>query len=459
MPQKKDEQNILLIVMDSLRAKNLKCYGYYRNTCPNINSLAEQGVLFKTVYSSNNSTSPSFLSTLSGRHLLKQNKDTPFYSNEEINSFYNSGGIFLQEILKKKGYKTYCLNNLYGWQKKGFDYYLNEIDNVNLEKINSNFYLFLKKIFYYFISKYPLSYFYAKKIINRKKEGNNAKAITNNAIEIINKTKKTERFFLRVDYNNTHIPYDPGEFKNKFFSKEKTKNFFKKTYKKHENKRFSLLAKHSFKRNSTIEEVIDEYDSSIFFNDFLIGKIIKTLKQKKIYENTIIIITGDHGENLGEHNLCCNHDGLYDSSINVPLIIKAKNLLKGKVVEGLTQLVDIVPTVLELNKINYNNFLFDGKSLCPLIYDDKQIREIIFLEEIFDLKRRGIRTNKYKYIETTKIPRKIEIYDLKKDPEETLNIVNNKKLLEQLNSEFNNTIKNLKKINEKRRINKIILNK
>ena len=189
MHKKEETQNIILIVMDSLRAKNLGCYGYYRNTCPNINSLVKEGVLFKTVYSSNNSTFPSFLSTLSGRHLLKQNKEIPFYSNDEINSFYNSGGIFLQEILKKKGYKTYCLNNLYGWQKKGFDYYFEEKKEINLEKASSNLKIFLKKIFNYFIFKYPFSNFYMKKIMNKKKEWKEGRFITNKAIEIINKTK------------------------------------------------------------------------------------------------------------------------------------------------------------------------------------------------------------------------------------------------------------------------------
>ena len=130
--------------MDGLRPKHLGCYGYHRNTSPNIDNLAKDSVLFQKHFSTNGTTDNSFLSYLSGRHILKgpglgvHVSDGMFYSPEELKNFFDSGGTFLQEILKKHNYKTYCLKHLHGWQKRGFDYYFKETFS-NLHELSDSF--------------------------------------------------------------------------------------------------------------------------------------------------------------------------------------------------------------------------------------------------------------------------------------------------------------------------------
>ena len=112
---------------------------------------------------------------------------------------------------------------------------------------------------------------------------------------------------------------------------------------------------------------IIKYKYLIFYDDFLIGKIIDALKQENLLEDTIVCLFADHGESLDEHELYFSHLGLYDVSFNVPLIIFGGGIPKNKKIETLTQLKDLAPTILDLLNINYDSIQFDGKSLLPLI--------------------------------------------------------------------------------------------
>ena len=446
--------NIIFFVMDALRARNLGCYGYERNTSPNIDSLAKNGVLFSKFFSTNNSTDNSLMSILSGRHILKENtfcpnmQDSLFYTKEELKSFFDSGGIFLQEILKKNNYKTYCLKYIHGWQKKGFDYYFKEGSGKLIKKSKNildslrdhkEIFSILQKLYHLSSSKFITCHLAARKIKNNLKHPVDERA-TDEAIKIIKNNKGKEKFFMWIDYSDTHMPYNPGKFIGKF-------------------------GNHS----NVVEDVIARYDEAIFYNDYLIGKVLKTLKEENLFDNTIILFLSDHGESLDEHQIYFDHHGTYDVSFNPPLIIHGKKLQTTKI-NALTQLEDITPTVLDLLGVRYNPSLFDGKTLIPLIRDNKQqIRDSVVLEEGFLGTKIILRTDKYKYAEAkSKKDAKcikcnkihggvIELYDLEKDPDEKTNLASkNKELRMKMKMKLDKEIINLKTINEKRRLNKIL---
>src|SRR3989338_10456241 len=263
--------NVIFIVMDSLRAKNLSCYGYNRNTSPNIDSLANKGALFEKAFSTNNSTNPSFLSILSGRHVLKEDKNTFTYNKEEIKSFFDSGGTFLQEALKKNGYKTYCLSYLLNWQKRGFDYFWKLNDEENEEennKRNSYFYRIMKDLIYYISSRPKFSFLFSKKIKSEVKSEPIGEKATDDAIRIIKENKKNN-FFMRIDFDDTHTPYNaPGIFAKKFIAEEKGELLFKNLKKRNFNKRYQTILLSFFDRNIGINEMIAKYDSAISYNDY-----------------------------------------------------------------------------------------------------------------------------------------------------------------------------------------------
>ena len=457
--------NVIFIVMDALRAKNLGCYGYNKETSQNIDNLAKRGVLFKNAFSTNNSTSPSFLSILSGRHLLKKDQNTFLYNENEINSFFNSGGIFLQEILKKRGYKTFCLNELYNWQKRGFDYHWEDSDEKTRDesaKIKESYAFKLGKEIFYFLSiKYPFYYFTSLKL-KKQKVGRDDRRVTDEAIEII-KRNKENNFFIRIDYSNTHMPYySPDEFEMKFIAEKKGERLLDKLTKENSTERLRALCRAYFPSNITLGEVIAKYDGAIAYDDYLIGKIIKTLIEEEIYDNTIIVFFSDHGESLGEHNIYVDHFGLYDTTMRVPLILSGPRIPENKEIESLVQLEDVTPTILNILGINYSPLDFDGESLLPLLLGEKEkIRDNILLEEVFNLRRIGVRNEKYKYIKVlsnqTEKKKEPELYDLEGDPNEKENIINeNKKVAEEMEVVLRNLIKNINKANEKRRLAKIL---
>lgn len=461
--------NVIFIVMDSLRKKNLSCYGYNRNTSPNIDSIANKGVLFEKAFSTNNSTNPSFLSILSGRHILKEDKNTFTYSKDEIKSFFDSGGSFLQEVLKKNGYKTYCLNYLLNWQKRGFDYFWKSDDEENEkdnDKKKSYFYKMIKDLIYYISSRPQFSFLFSKKIKREVRSEPIGEKATEDAIRIIKENKKNS-FFMRIDFDDTHTPYNaPGEFAKKFIAEENGELLFKNLKKRNFNKRYQTILLSFFDRDIGINEVIAKYDSAIAYNDYLIGKIINTLEEEKLLDNTYIFLFSDHGESLTEHNTFFSHSGLYDSVMNVPLIIYGPRIEKNKKISSLVQLEDLMPSVLDLLKIEYSNLMFDGESLLPLIKGEKgKIRDSVFMEEIYDIKRRGLRTEKYKYIEINNLKNdkeKIlrELYDLEFDPYENNNIAfENKDLSLEMREKMQNAIKELRNNNEKRRIKSLVLNR
>jgi len=274
-----------------------------------------------------------------------------------------------------------------------------------------------------------------------------------------------------IYFCDTHLPYNsPEKFQKKFTAEKKGEKIFEKISNKGFNKDHVDFMKRSFSHNDTLEDGIAKYDSAINYNDYLIERIIKTLKEKKLLENTVIFFFSDHGESLTEHEIYFHHHGPYEHTFHVPLIIFGKELPKNKRVKSFIQHEDITPTIFNILNIKYNPILFDGKSLLPLIYGKKEkIRERVFMEDNSSFKKRIIRTNKYSYMEslsrkdaTCKICNNvhqgiIELYDLKKDPEENINIAKkNKKVLKEMKLLLDKTVRDLRNINEKRRINKFL---
>jgi len=181
--------------------------------------------------------------------------------------------------------------------------------------------------------------------------------------------------------------------------------------------------------------VIEQYLQAIFSVDFHIGEITKALKNYNLFDNTLIIITSDHGESLLEHEIFFNHHGLYDVSVHVPLIFHYPlRLSVPKRIPAIVQHIDILPTILDILNIGYE-LEFDGKSLIPLIEGKtKKNHDFILLEESYAQRKRALRTSHYKTIVNLYKEKNIcslcgyshsednQLYNLKDDPFESKNI-------------------------------------
>jgi arylsulfatase A-like enzyme/Tfp pilus assembly protein PilF len=167
------------------------------------------------------------------------------------------------------------------------------------------------------------------------------------------------------------------------------------------------------------------YDGEIAFADAQIGRLIAFLKAKDLYRNTIIILTGDHGESLGEHGERTHGFFLYNATLHVPVIIHVPQAESAvKTVPGVVSLVDLMPTVLQALKVDLPAQV-QGRSLLPLMTakTDEKSRSIYaetFLPRLhFNWSElRSVETEKYQFIEAPKP----ELYDLSRDPAETQNV-------------------------------------
>lgn len=463
------KQNVILIVIDALRARNLGCYGYSKNTSLNIDKLADEGILFKNAFSTTNATDSSITSLFSGKYPLSHgiNTHAEQVTKDIVHKFEKSGIKFLQEILKKRGYKTVSIDYLNRWYKRGFDKCLpNTTESISI----------LENILMKFFDNSPLKIklsmikFQNKIFKNGIVKG---EKFTDIAVRnIIDFAKIKEPFFLFIHYWDVHLPYDPPKNFLKFFSEQEYNQ--KLELKKIINKINGIWGSRLkiFTENlKTTNEMLARYDACIKYVDQQIGKIIDTLKQYHIFDDTIIIITSDHGESLVEHGIYFDHHGLYDESIHVPLIIKLPKKMFSNRIDAFVQHIDIVPTILDTINIPFKDN-FDGVSLLPMINNGVDIRDFIFAEESYTQKKKCIRTKEYKYISSeTKMDAicrycgithggNEELYNLINDPKETKNILSEKpEIVKELKNKLISFIDYLidKKLNEeKNKINNII---
>ncbi|MBD5779516.1 sulfatase [Pelagicoccus sp. NFK12] len=173
-------------------------------------------------------------------------------------------------------------------------------------------------------------------------------------------------------------------------------------------------------------ELIRGYYACVSYVDAQIGKILQALQQLQLDDNTIVVLWGDHGWNLGDHSLWCKHS-VYESSLHIPLLLKAPGFTPGRT-SGLTESIDIYPTLCELAGVPIPHSV-EGKSFVPLLRDPSRP----WAEVAASRFGRGdsIRTSQYRYSEY--IDSKGEftarmLYDHEADPLENKNIAEQKSL-------------------------------
>lgn len=367
---------VVLISIDTCRADYLSCYGYPLKTTPNIDAVADDGFLFKNVISPIPSTLPAHCTMLTGT--------IPPYHGVHDNYEYQLGdsNITLAEILREKGLTTGGIISTTVLQansglNQGFDSYDDKLENPHV----------------------------VPGVTHVEQRG---KETTQKAIKWLEK-HKDEDFFLFLHYYDPHYSYEPPEsFAFKFmdvvpYSKQVASNY----------------APGNFKSQLAL------YAGEIAYTDHCIGQVVKKLKELKLYDSTLIIITADHGEMLWEHGEPSHTYFIYQSAIKVPLIFKLPGKNKSKKIETIVGLVDIVPTVCKLLDIEIPKEIH-GKDLSGHfsrnITNDPD--RVVFCESMTATKFTGnsllgLVSNRWKYIQTTRP----ELYDLIEDPYELNDLI------------------------------------
>ena len=382
--------NIVLIALDTQRADHLSCYGYPKRTSPFLDSIARRSVLFERCYTPNIPTHPSFTTMLTGKEAI---------THDIVNI---GGGVplaadirLLPEILKDHGYTTVAVDSMGRHFKRGFDEY------ISYEWDRSN------------------------PTVLRKAETVNEKALP-----VIERLRGQEQpFFLFLHYWDPHTPYlPPPAYTRKFYPKDRD------PYDVNNHSLDEAWTWEPFKWYfhdwmpgvTDAEYVINLYDGETAYMDQHLRSIFAALAP--VQQETLVIITADHGEILNEQLGYFDHHGLYEGNVHVPLILYWPGSLPGgKRVAGMVQNLDIAPTLLELAGI-VDRDRMEGLSLLPPIFGLRagNYDELYFSEATWQVKR-AIRTQQYKFINSIEQdphgrPMQ-ELFDLESDPQEQHNIV------------------------------------
>jgi len=340
-PNKKP--NVILLVLDTQRADHLSCYGYSRKTSPNIDKFSTEAAKFKKCYSTANWTVPGHASIFTGKYLITLGCHCPgvsFMEDKELGKKYVSFPLIdeeltFAEILKENGYQTAAVISNTGNVTKfnglhqGFEHW----DTKDVITYKTFAYILLNKI-QIKIKREIIELFY--NTLYR-----NATDINKAIYKWLDK-RKEKPFFLFVNYNDPHSPYrPPSPYDTKFPGKMDNFNLMKVKEEVMSQKRKITKAEKN--------HLLSQYDGEILYLDNELGKLFARLKNEGLYDNSIIIITSDHGEHFGEHDLIEHGNELYDPVTSVPLIIKpSKNFEWNPVVDQTVQVIDILPTILEM---------------------------------------------------------------------------------------------------------------
>ena len=243
-------------------------------------------------------------------------------------------------------------------------------------------------------------------------------------------------FFLFLRHMDPHAPYlPPAPYERMFYHGDETDPDNKSMEPVLAFKPFAdFLASWLPPGISDKDYVIAQYDGEIAYMDACIASIFQALEAHGIMDETLIIINGDHGETLYEHDCYFDHHGTYDNVLYVPLIIRYPGKVPaGKRVSGFNQHKDLVPTIMDLLDIGEDDInwpsdkRFDGRSLLPMIQGEVASHESEFyITECTWMRKHGWRTPGWKLIVALEpdfhFKPEVELYNLVEDPEENVNL-------------------------------------
>jgi arylsulfatase A-like enzyme len=332
MNRNNSRPNIIVIILDALRAKSVSCYGYNKRTTPYLDDFALENFLFRHAFTTSTWTIPTHASMLSGLYLSQHRIE-----NVKGDRRFNESIVTLPQALHERGYTTaaFSQNMLFSpeYHFEDFDTFKTLDERLDVERLTG-----------------------------RKRKTGDLGNVFGKASKYMAKAKAPRRifnsiydwikadhdpFFLMVNITNTHYPWAPPL--GLLLSEVGMKNLKHLT-------NDNLVNLKPFQYNSGNWETTETqrrmwrllYDASIMHVDREVGRFLRKLQGWQGWNNTYIVVTADHGEMLGEYRNIVGHTlCLHDNILHVPMIIKVPHNSIGTEVEGVVQTVDLYPTVLD----------------------------------------------------------------------------------------------------------------
>lgn len=419
--------NVLLITIDCLRADHAGFMGYDRPTTPNLDRLAAEALLCTNAFATGPRTAESFPGIIASAYALMYGGG---YALTEHH-------ITLAEVLNSAGYDTAAfhsnpyLSTNYGYDR-GFATFWDSLEKTSGMSRASHRANMLRKI-----NRHSALYRWARRLgtlgqtVGRSQPFVRAGVLNGKVTRWL--TSDPSPFFLWLHYMDPHYPYLPEDEHLRLFSGGSLPRWRMASV-------FSrMLEEPASVRGPERQLLIDLYDAEVRSMDAAIGQLLAHLRERRLYDDLLIVVTADHGEEFGEHGEFSHatwasevQDGrvqpkLHDELLHVPLLLRfPRGEHAGERLDGLVSLVDVAPTILEVAGLEPPD-RWCGQGFLPAMLENGQGRPFVFSEYL--VHNRGLkgpviacRTEAWKYIHEGVFGRH-ELYDLENDSQEQQNVV------------------------------------
>ncbi|WP_049919653.1 sulfatase [Haloarcula vallismortis] len=282
-------RNIILLSADALRADHLSCYGYHRETSPVLDEFAEESIRFENAYSASSHTREAVPALLTGK-----------YPDVAVDSKYQLATETIASTLSQEGYATAgfhsnpFVSRAYGFDK-GFDHFDDDL-HLGQNKLVA----------------------LAQRAFDKLRNRHYARAeeINERSLEWLDSLDQEEPFFLWNHYMDTHGPYEPpGEYATLYADRTVSDRDAQSLYQRAIDDPESIT-------DEERQLLIDLYDAEIRYNDERIGEFIEELGSRDLLENSLLVVTADHGDAFGEHGYYEHPRFLQDEITQVPLFVR-----------------------------------------------------------------------------------------------------------------------------------------
>jgi len=380
--------NLIFCSLDTLRADRLGAIGNGRGLTPNLDRIASEGALFTQAFASDIPTQPSHTALFTGMYGVNTNIVSHFHPE----ALLEGDTLWMPTFMRRRGYATGAVDHLFSmkeWFKRGYNDYMPPEGR----------------------SRSPGSEI--------------------NAIAFPWITEHADRdFFLFLHYWDAHIPYlPPTPFKERYTGESAGRIDPGTNGQLKSRPSYPLFKKNNYDflgEIPNLDYIGDLYDAEVAYLDFEIGRLFDHLGDEGLLENTMVVLFGDHGENMTEHDSWFDHAGLYDSVTHVPLILWAPGVIPQIESPALVQLLDVFPTIGDILGAPQTKGL-DGRSLMPLARGEtRNHRGYVMLSEATWQASRAVRTDEWKlikHVQPTIYGRDgTELYRIADDPAEQHNV-------------------------------------
>jgi arylsulfatase len=393
------QPNVIVLVLDQLRADRLHCYGNPRETSPNIDRLAAEGVKFDRFYAAASWTTPSegtlHTSLPPSRHL-----ETLFWTRQSPAAFQPETDT-MALAFKRAGYRTSVFSSnpqagrfLIG---RGVDHFDQRVYDFTRKDLSWTGLATNQRILRW-IDGQP-----------NQQPGQQSR----------------QPFFTFINYWEPHSPYEPAP-EHDLWRDSSYPNVKRLGYPSHGMTlpELDMTKNANLGDRQAIDRAIQLYDGFIHEGDAAVGDLIEGLKQRGLDRNTIIVITSDHGQLLWQHSdsyMTYDHRSLFDAVVHIPAIFWGPGIPKARTTAGMASHIDIGPTLTELAGIAPMKGAM-GKSLRPIIFGETDsVNQYVFHEQDLIERLRAVRDERYKLIWNSET-NESSLYDTQRDPMEQTDI-------------------------------------